>query len=276
MLSIPRRRFVLGSLACLLIAGHSAFGQLPGATGTYNAYDEDDYGVGYTQNVGSTTYVYWPDLNPAGVSGSYGALSLNFTTAPSLSATAVAVDSNNAGEILIAYDTMTYNFEVVYTGTGTATSTVSIDVAGNLLDVGQNNAEAGDAHVNVAADGIPGQFFGGEFGYADLSQANGSSQYDLQGAAYVGDPFTVYLSAEAGAAGPTNETESETASVDSQISIDTAGLADPSDYKIIFSPNLTPATVPDAVPTAGALVLALLALAALGHAGRFRPRSLAR
>jgi hypothetical protein len=258
MLSLPRYQIILAALACVLVVNRSAFAQaLPDATGTYNIYDEDAYGTGF-QNVDSSTSLDWLDTNPAGVIGSNGSISLNFTTDPSVTATATAVNSDGAGEKIIAIDTLTYNFEVVYTGTGTPDSTVPIDVAGEFFVAGQNN-DGGSATINV--------YDGGEFGIESWG-GNGSDAFDLQGQANVGDPYTVYLNATVGAGGLGDETEIETASVDSLITIDGAGLSDPSDYQIVFSPNLGPAGVPDTMPTAGAFVVALLPLAVLAWRNR--------
>jgi hypothetical protein len=171
-------------------------------------------------------------VSPEPPGESTSAISLNFTTQPSV--TASAIDIDQGGEAVNAVASLTYDFAVEYTGNLTPAPTVRLDVTGEL-DVG--GTEPGEAYINVGAPGF------GDFGNAILFE-DGADPFDLQGQAYVGRVYNLYMSASA-QAGDARDLETSSASVDPLVTINVAGLPDPSDYHVVFSSNLTPATVPD-------------------------------
>jgi hypothetical protein len=230
---------VFAALACVMFAHPSAFGQaLPPATGTYDMYDQ--FGNGTGNQTGIMTSTARSFVSPEYPGESTAAISLNFTTQPSVSASGVDIDAG--GEAVNAVASLTYDFTVEYTGNQTPAPSVQLDITGNL-NVG--GTEPGEAYVNVSAPDY------GDFGSAILFE-DGTDPFDLQGQAYVGRLYNVYIAASA-QAGDARDLETSSASVDPLITINGAGLADPSDYQVVFSSNLTPATVPD-----GGMTIALV------------------
>jgi hypothetical protein len=269
-------KIILVPLVGLAAAGSLAHGQgVPSATGSYLLGDAYGNGQGEGLVVTSSTSVNFasPVIGdfPANTSPSTARVSLNFSTQPSISATASTIDGG--GEGLGASAILDYYFEVEYLGSGQADSAVPLDIDGSLYVSDASSGVGGDSRIEVSGESNP--YDSELFGLAQLDPQGGNQQpgtqvFDFQGDANVGWVYTVDMRVQAGAGNALTGTNSVTSSVDPSITLDT-DLSDwspngtdnnPADYAIVLSSNLAPASgVPDAASSLGLLVAGLALLA---------------
>jgi len=202
----------------------------------------------FSSSFGGKTFNGAGSINYSPAPGFSGSSDIVGSTDPSISVTA----NPTSGFFMSTSANFSYSFEVVWTGTGDpANSVVPINIQGSLFGTAANLGNS-DAQINTV------------IGSLGIYGTGATVPFDFTGSVAVGAISGITLSASA----YSNQGFSVTDTVDPFVTIDTnpadwQGSFDPNNYTIAFSPDLTPASVPDSASTLPLLGGALAGLAAL-------------